>query len=653
MSVLQTTIDSVNDVNTATAVAPVLQVAEPPRRFPAAMLRPRVDPRLPPAPVQALIRIGNCVVSISAQQYMGLDEPRRDQIRQRHIINLENLHKMLILEATSLDWEHNCALKSLAERQGHGPQSATQYMDMIRDAADPPAPYVALERDARFLDPMLVVQEADFVPSDFNFKYQDEEARRYRATVALMMHRYFEGCGSWTNYPGYHSFAHSVMPLTELDHSVLAALLDRTICDILAVASTGPSALRAATQLEKQRCMQYLYGAMAKAALAKDMKVEPLFLSLATELVVNDSTNSLDDHMDLPETITQQLRELLKSFDLDAKAQDICRTIEQMTTEEYHIPPVQRFCPTGVAGKPFWWDLFGHFNLQSVLIAHSLFHKVGRAIMLHHYGLGPDDVVKEIMHILCPLVRYYGGGRSYDNNRELLMTTLDLDEEVHHITGAFIHHRSYQSASVGAGDHESAFVAERITSLANHHMVSNRSVSPGVLRQCGWTRQCFGKEISRRLHSLVTSNKQLRVRIRPISTIVCDLDMQCMVNELMSLRHQLNLQPVRLERIVGYPASPFYLEFSQGSPNRWGERIQEMAREYLSYRPNLRSFPTFEEAPFLLQLEEELALRVQMLAAEYRESTSSIRHDTCTLEHDTVLQHSRRAAWASSSAGPG
>jgi hypothetical protein len=56
--------------------------------------------------------------------------------------------------------------------------------------------------------------------------------------------------------------------------------------------------------------------------------------------------------------------------------------------------------------------------------------------MLHHYGLGPDDVVKEIMHILCPLVRYYGGGRSYDNNRELLMTTLDLDEEVHHITGA-------------------------------------------------------------------------------------------------------------------------------------------------------------------------------------------------------------------------
>jgi len=200
LSVLQNTIDSVNDVNTATAVAPVLQVAEPPRRFPAAMLRPRVDPRLPPAPVQALIRIGNCVVSISAQQYMGLDEPRRDQIRQRHIINLENLHKMLILEATSLDWEHNCALRSLAERQGHGPQSATQYMDMIRDAADPPAPYVALERDARFLDPMLVVQEADLVPSDFNFKYQDEEARRYRATVALMMHRYFEGCGSWTSY---------------------------------------------------------------------------------------------------------------------------------------------------------------------------------------------------------------------------------------------------------------------------------------------------------------------------------------------------------------------------------------------------------------------------------------------------------------------
>ena len=319
LSVLQNTIDSVNDVNTATAVAPVLQVAEPPRRFPAAMLRPRVDPRLPPAPVQALIRIGNCVVSISAQQYMGLDEPRRDQIRRRHIINLENLHKMLILEATSLDWERNCALKSPAERQGHGPQSATQYMDMIRDAADPPAPYVALERDARFLEPMLVVQEADFVPSDVNFKYQDEEARRYRATVALMLHRYFEGCGSWTNYPGYHSFAHSVMPLTELDHSVLAALLDGTICDILTVASTGPSALRAATQLEKQRCMQYLYGAMAKAALAKDMKVEPLFLSLATELVVNDSTNSLDDHMDLPETTTQQLRKLLKSFDLDAK----------------------------------------------------------------------------------------------------------------------------------------------------------------------------------------------------------------------------------------------------------------------------------------------------------------------------------------------
>jgi hypothetical protein len=154
LSILQHTIDSVND---AITVAPVLQVAGPQRRFNVAMLHPRIDPKLQPVPLQGLIRIAHCVFDISVQQYMGLTESRRAQLRQRHMNNLENVHRMLILEATSPDWERNCALKPLAERQGHGPHSVSKYMDMLRDASDPLAPYVAVERDARFSEQMLVV----------------------------------------------------------------------------------------------------------------------------------------------------------------------------------------------------------------------------------------------------------------------------------------------------------------------------------------------------------------------------------------------------------------------------------------------------------------------------------------------------------------
>jgi len=312
-----------------------------------------------------------------------------------------------------------------------------------------------VERDARFSENMLVVKGEDLVPSDLRFKYQDKEARRYRATIARMMHFYDEQCGSWTEYPGYHSFVRSVRPLTELDQRVLAAHLDKTICDILEVANpsqnrTEGSALREATQLKKQQCMQSLYVAMAKAARARDSKVESLFLSLATEQAIDDSTESNDDHLDMLESITPQLRPMLKDFKLNDKAQTICRSVERMTAEEYHIPPSGRFQVhpvTGVAGKPFWWDLFGHFNLKSFAIAQSLVNKLGRFQLNHDFGVSMDQVIDDIMLILCPLVRYYSGGRSYDSRRQQLMTTLDLDEEVHHITRYFMHHRAYKSIS--------------------------------------------------------------------------------------------------------------------------------------------------------------------------------------------------------------
>ncbi len=151
--------------------------------------------------------------------------------------------------------------------------------------------------------------------------------------------------------------------------------------------------------------------------------------------------------------------------------------------------------------------MFGHYNLQSFATAQSLVNKLGRFQINHDFSLTMEQVVQDMMCILCPLVRYYSGGRNYDNRRQQLMTTLDLDEEAHHITRAFIHFREYKSISVGAGDHEAEFTAARITSLADHHMVDNRSVSPAVLRECGWTRECFGIEISSRVHSLVLSNK--------------------------------------------------------------------------------------------------------------------------------------------------
>jgi hypothetical protein len=251
--------------------------------------------------------------------------------------------------------------------------------------------------------------------------------------------------------------------------------------------------------------MQSRYVAMAKAARARDSKVEPLFLSLATEQAIDDSTESNDDHLDMLESITPQLRPMLKDFKLNDKAQSICRSVERMTAEEYHIPPSGRFQVhpvTGVAGKPFWWDLFGHFNLQAFAIAQSLVNKLGRFRLNQDFCVSMDQVIDDIMLILCPLVRYYSGGRSYDSRRQQLMTTLDLDEEVHHITRAFIHYRAFKSSSVGAGDHEAEFTAARIRSLADHHMVDNRSVSPVVLRECGWTRERFGIELSSRVHSL-------------------------------------------------------------------------------------------------------------------------------------------------------
>jgi hypothetical protein len=325
--------------------------------------------------------------------------------------------------------------------------------------------------------------------------------------------------------------------------------------------------------------------------------------------------------LDIHENITQQLRRLLKSFNLNDCAQAISLSVGRMPADEYHSPPAEGVCltGTGVAGQPLWWDLLGHFNLQSLALAQSLVRKLGSVRINTEFGLIVDDVVKEIMQILCPLVKYYGGGCSYDKHRQQLITTLDLDEEVHQITRGFIHHRSYQSASVGAGDHEAKFIAERITSLANYHLVNSRSLSPVVLRQCGWTRRRLGEEISSRVHSLVLSGKLLSVEIRPIETLVCDADLVCMVNVILSLRHELPDHAMKFARIDGYPASPLYLEFARRSSNRWGERIRDIAREFLSYRPTLLSFLEYTAAPFLLQLEEELALRVQMLAAEYSE----------------------------------
>ena len=361
MSTLNNTIATVNDTMPATEVARVLPVAGPSRRFPAAMLRPREDPRLS-VPGPSRFAVGDHVTAV--RRYMSFSDACRSQIRQRHINNLEHLHKMLILEATSRSWELHCALRPLAERQGQGPHTVTQYISMIRNASEPSEPYVAVERDPNVWTPLLVVRETELVYSDPRFRLQDGEARVYRASVARMLHRYYEQCGPWTGCPGYHSFSHSVLPLTGLDNRVLAAHLDQTICDILAVAfpsgdnRTGPSAPREATELKKQQCMQSLYVAMAEAALASGKQVEPMFLSLATERAAHDSEDSIDDHVDMDENIAHQLRGMLKSFKLHDCAQAISLSVSQMTAEEYDSPPAEGVCPTdiGVAGQPFCWD---------------------------------------------------------------------------------------------------------------------------------------------------------------------------------------------------------------------------------------------------------------------------------------------------------
>jgi hypothetical protein len=54
-------------------------------------------------------------------------------------------------------------------------------------------------------------------------------------------------------------------------------------------------------------------------------------------------------------------------------------------------------------------------------------------------------------------------------------------------------------------------------------------MNPEVLRECGWPRRHLGQAISSQVHSLVLANKQLIVELRPLETLVCDVDVKAMV----------------------------------------------------------------------------------------------------------------------------
>ncbi len=107
------------------------------------------------------------------------------------------------------------------------------------------------------------------------------------------------------------------------------------------------------------------------------------------------------------ESITPQLLPMLKDYKLNDKARFICRSIERMTAEEYHSPPSKRFhAPpaTGVADMPFWWDMLGHYNLQSFTTAQSPVNKLGRFQICNDLSSTKEQVVRDMMCILCPLV---------------------------------------------------------------------------------------------------------------------------------------------------------------------------------------------------------------------------------------------------------
>ena len=119
---------------------------------------------------------------------------------------------------------------------------------------------------------------------------------------------------------------------------------------------------------------------MAGASLARESKVESLFLAPSDVLVDSESAYSSDDNLDTHESITQKLRSLLDSYNLGQRAQTLCQSVKRMTSAEYHTPPAEgaTYSITGVAGQPFWWDLFGHFKHQSFCLALSLLNKMGR-----------------------------------------------------------------------------------------------------------------------------------------------------------------------------------------------------------------------------------------------------------------------------------
>ena len=612
LSISNNPTNAVNDMTAVTSVTQSATVAVGQRRFPASAMRPRVNPR------DADLDLRPGMFKSDSEFYLACSDRRREAIRQWYLQNLLFLHNRLLLEVISEDWQRCFRLKSAADRVG--PHSNGEYLGMILSAANPTAPFVALSPDHVFMAGMYVDKECNLVPQDQRFIHQAPNDLRYRDYIARMLDRYRQHCGPWTNVSPYHSFV-PIPALTPPQRRVLNEHIDLSI--LLLLGYTHPEQthdeikiLREARELQRSICVRALLGELANNAILHHCDIEPLFESFAVVNYDTEGSVSDEDTSDDVDIGTFRLGRLLRSYHLIPTAGVLCSVVREMTSEQYVIPLAGYIVPP--KGQPFAWDLFGHFALAAEEKARLLVASTGHAHLLDDLGIEPEFLVHRIMRELSPVVEHHGGGRSYASRRRQLLITFDLDQEADQILRDFIWFRSYMSPVTKQGDCETEFIQTRVAKLAHHHMHLNRLINPSVLRECGYPRSDLGVEITDIVWNQVLKNRQIQVWHRNTDEMFTHYDLKCMVEQILDRKPELPEHKLLQLQVADYPVSPLYLEFARGLPSRYDELIMYHARGFMRSRDRWLLGELFiTEATFVMEVEQALALWVQMVAPEF------------------------------------
>jgi hypothetical protein len=135
LSILNNTTDAVIETVGVTSVTLPLQAAETPRRFPRSATQPVINTNR-----DADLLLRPSMLNSDSEFYLACSGRRRNAIRQWYLENLLFLHRRLLLEVISEDWQRCFRLKAAVDRVG--PHTSGHYMNMTDSAAGPTTPFV-------------------------------------------------------------------------------------------------------------------------------------------------------------------------------------------------------------------------------------------------------------------------------------------------------------------------------------------------------------------------------------------------------------------------------------------------------------------------------------------------------------------------------